>query len=125
MSAKIRLTLYVVSTIVSGIVTILVSWKLLDPGTASTVNDLIRSLAGLLGTGASATAAVVLSQQTKNGTVGASAADQAINGLQATVQQASVAVTDLDRVRQAAADALSSVLPGSLAQQVIDLAKKL
>jgi Mycobacterial 2 TMS Phage Holin (M2 Hol) Family len=125
MSAKIRLTLYVVSTIVSGIVTILVSWKLLDPGTASTVNDLIRSLAGLLGTGASATAAVVLSQQTKNGTVGSSAADQAINGLQATVQQASIAVTDLDRVRQAATDALSAVLPGSLAQQVIDLAKRL
>jgi hypothetical protein len=110
MTPKIRQILYTVSAIASAIIPLLVTYKVLDPSSGSAWINLVGILGALGGTGA-ATAAVMTARQRKDGTLEftGSPAQQAIEAIQATVAQATNAASDLDRVRTAVTDVLSSL----------------
>jgi hypothetical protein len=110
MTPKIRQLLYTVSAIASAIIPLLVTYKVLDPSSGTAWINLVALLGALGGTGA-ATAAVMTSRQRKDGTLDFSGtpAQQAIDAIQATVAQATNAATDLEKVRTAVTDVLSSL----------------
>jgi hypothetical protein len=110
MTPKIRQILYTVSAIASAIIPLLVTYKIVDPSSGTAWINLVGLLGALGGTGA-ATAAVMTARQRKDGTLDFSGppAQQAIEAIQATVAQATNAATDLERVRTAVTDVLSSL----------------
>lgn len=124
MNPKVRQTAYLVGTIATGAVTLLSIWHGISGDTATALTNAITALCGLLGVGATATATAVVAKQRKDGTFdnpALSTAEQAINGMTATVQQAQVAADDVARLKRAAAEVLRSVpVVGPLTQQVID-----
>lgn len=124
--SKARLLLYTLGSITMLVIPVLVAFGALGQDQADSVGRLITALIGLFGAGASGTAAVVLGKQRKDGTLDTppAPADAAVAAIQATVDQATTAAADLDRVKQAATDALGGVL-GPLAQQVIEAARRL
>ena len=110
MTPKIRHLLYPVSAIASAIIPLLVTYKVLDPSSGTAWINLVGFLGALGGTGA-VTAAVMTSRQRRDGTLdfSGSPAQQAIEAIQATVAQATHAASDLDRVKTAVTDVLSSL----------------
>ena len=110
MTPKIRQLLYTVSAIASAIIPLLVTYKVLDPSSGTAWINLVGFLGALGGTGA-VTAAVMTSRQRRDGTLdfSGSPAQQAIEAIQATVAQATSAASDLDRVKTAVTDVLSSL----------------
>ena len=101
MTPRIRQTLYQLGLIATSGVTIAAIWHGIDGGTA--------------------TAGAAVAKQRKDGTLDhLSPVEQAINGIQATVDQVNAASADLDRVKTAVSDVLGTVpVVGPLAQQVI------
>lgn len=124
MSPKTRQAFYSLGTVASGLLTLLVTFHILDPSTASGLGNVVAALVGLLGTAASGTAAVVVGKQRKEGTLDftGSAAEQAVSAIQTTVSQAATASAELQKV-QAAASQLAQVAAGSLVAQVINSVK--
>lgn len=120
---KIAQTIYQIGLIASSAVTVAAIWHGIDGGTATSLGNAITALLGLLGVGATATANVRVGAQRKDGTLDftGTAAQQAVEAIGAVTAQAQAAVSDLDKVKAAAAD-LAGSLPvvGPLAQQVID-----
>lgn len=110
MTPQIRQWLYTVSAIASAIIPLLVTYKVLDPTSGTAWINLVGVLGALGGTGA-ATAAIMTSRQRKDGTLDftGTPAQQAIEAIQATVAQATNAASDLDKVRTAVTDVLSSL----------------
>lgn len=110
MTPQIRQWLYTISAIASALIPLLVTYKVLDPGTGSAWINLVGVL-GALGSGGAATAAVMTARQRKDGTLDftGSPAQQAIDAIQATVAQAASAATDLEKVKTAVTDVLSSI----------------
>jgi hypothetical protein len=110
MTPKIRQILYTVSAVASAIIPLLVTYQVLDPSSGTAWINLVGFLGALGGTGA-ATAAVVTSRQRKDGTLDftGSPAQQAIDAIHATVNQATNAATDLGRVRDAVTGVLASL----------------
>ena len=125
MSPKARQTVYAVGTIATSIVTVLALWNGIRPEVASSLVTAITALGGLLGAGAAATATAVVTRQQRNGTFeNMSPVDQAITGIQTTVDQFNSATTDFERIKAAASDVFGNIpVIGPLAQQVIDSAK--
>ena len=123
MTPKIRQTLYLLGTMATSTVTLLAVWRGIDSNTATALGNTITALLGLLGVGATATAGAVVAQQRSEGTLDftGTAAQQAVEAIGAVTAQAQAAVSDLDKVKAAAAD-LAGSLPvvGPLARQVID-----
>lgn len=120
---KIAQTIYQVGLIASSAVTVAAIWHGIDGGTATSLGNAITALLGLLGVGATATANVRVGAQRKDGTLDftGTAAQQAVEAIGAVTAQAQAAVSDLDKVKAAAADLAGSVpVVGPLAQQVID-----
>lgn len=120
---RVAQTIYQVGLIASSAVTVAAIWHGIDGGTATSLGNAITALLGLLGVGATATANVRVGAQRKDGTLDftGTAAQQAVEAIGAVTAQAQAAVSDLDKVKAAAAD-LAGSLPvvGPLAQQVID-----
>lgn len=125
MTPKVRQTVYSLGTVASGIVTMLVTFRVLDPGTAAGVGNLIAAILGLFGTAATGTAAVVVAKQRREGTLDFSGtpAEQAISAIQATISQAATAQDELQKVKTAATEALTRIPAGSLVAQIIDTVK--
>ena len=69
MNAKIRQSLYALGTVGTGLLTLLVTWRGIDAGTATALTNVITTLCGLLGVGAAGTAAVITGRQRKDGTL--------------------------------------------------------
>lgn len=85
----------------------------------STPHDAI-SWAGCVGAGLVAFAAVFVTPN-KPGVPAQAPADAAITAIEETVKQATTAVSEVDRVKQAASDVLGRVpVVGPLAQQIIN-----
>lgn len=110
MTPKIRQILYTVSAVASALIPLLVTYKVLDPSSGTAWINFVGLLGALGGTGA-VTAAVMTSRQRKDGTLDftGTPAQQAIEAIQATVAQATSAATDLEKVRSAVSDVLSSL----------------
>ena len=121
MTPRIRQTLYQLGLIATSGVTIAAIWHGIDGGTATALGNAITAVLGMLGVGATATAGAAVTKQRKDGTLDhLSPVEQAINGIQATVDQVNAASADLDRVKTAVSDVLGTVpVVGPLAQQVI------
>lgn len=122
MTPQIRQWLYTVSAVASAIIPLLVTYKVLDPSTGTAWINLVGVLGALGGAGA-ATAAVVTAKQRREGTLDftGTPAQQAIDAIKATVEQATTAASDLDRVKTAVTGVLSS-LP--VVGEVFDAATK-
>jgi len=112
MNALHRQWLYTAAAIASAIIPILVAYKVIDTDVAGAWVNLIGVLGGL-GTVGASTAAVMTSRQRKDGTLDfiGTAPEQAIAAIQATVAQASTAVTDLARVKDVVTGVLSAAAP--------------
>ena len=116
----VRHALYVAATVIGIIVPAATAMHWINPALGSA----ILQLASLLGAGAGATAAVVLNNQVKSGTLNysGSAAEQAIAAIQDVAAQVSVAQADVARVN-AAVTAAAQTAPalGALAQQALNV----
>lgn len=109
MTPKLRQILYVIGLVIFTGLTVLSTFKIIDPNTAASVSAALTTILGLFGVTGFGVAANAVNKQIKNGAFeDVSPADQAVAAIQATVAQAGTAVSDLDRVRQAAADAVNS-----------------
>lgn len=110
LTPQIRQWLYTVAALASALIPLLVTYKVLDPSSGTAWLNLVGVL-GALGTGGAATAAVVTAKQRKDGTLDftGTPAQQAIEAIQATVAQATNAASDLERVKTAVTDVLSSL----------------
>lgn len=123
--AKIRQWFYLISSLIASVAAILVTAKLISQGQADSVLDLVEVLGPLLGGGAAGTAGWILNRQRKDGVLDTPApADAAITAIEQTVQAASNATADVERVKKAASEVLGQVPGiGPLAQQAIDRLK--
>lgn len=119
---QVRQWLYTAAALASALIPLLVTYKVLDPSSGTAWLNLVGVL-GALGTGGAATAAVVTAKQRKDGTLDftGTPAQQAIEAIQATVAQATNAASDLEKVKTAVTDVLSS-LP--VLGEVLDAATK-
>lgn len=63
MNENARQALYAISTILTGVVTLLVLFKVIDAGQAASVNQLLSLIAGAFGTSTTAVAAVKVRSQ--------------------------------------------------------------
>jgi hypothetical protein len=107
MTPKIRQTLYAVAAVASALIPVLITLKLVDPELGNGLLNLVAVL-GTLGAGGAGVAAVVTSRQRKDGTLDftGTPAQQAIEAIKATVQQAADSSTDLQRVIRTASEVL-------------------
>lgn len=125
MSPKARQTTYAIGTIATSIITLAALWRGISGEAATTLTTMVNALLGLLGATATATATVAVTRQQRNGAFDhLSPVEQAIKGIEATVQQVNTAATDYERVKAAASDVFKDIpVVGPLAQQVIDSVK--
>ncbi|AGT14261.1 holin [Mycobacterium phage Adzzy] len=125
MTPKIRQSVYLAGTVISGIVGILLLWGGIDAGAAANLDQIVTGLGALIGGGANAAAARKVNTQRKDGTFETaeevSPVDQVINSLPVIVQKANDAAADLERVKEAAA-AVAGATPviGPLAKEAIE-----
>mgnify|MGYP002651914470 CR=1 FL=1 len=122
MNPKFAQTLYGLGTAVSALVGVLLIWGGIDAGAADSLNQIIGGLLALMSGAANAVAAKRTSGQRKEDMFDKQApADAAVTAIQQTVQNVSQAQAELDKVKQAATDALSAVPGvGPLTQKIID-----
>lgn len=114
MTPQVRQWIYTAAAVASALIPILVAYNVIDHDVAGAWVNLVGVL-GALGSGGAGIAAVVTAKQRKDGTLDftGSAPQQAIDAFQATINQATSAATDLDRVKTAVTELLatSPVIP--------------
>lgn len=122
MGPKLRQVLYSVGVIIFAGLSLLSTFKLVDPNTAATISAALTSVLGLFGVTGFSVAAYNVTKQTKTGAFDhPSPADQVVNGLNAVIAQAQNAQQEVDRVKDAVSTAVKDVpILGPLAQQAID-----
>lgn len=122
MTPKFRSILYVVGLLAFGALTLLSTFKIIDPNTAANVSAALTAILGLFGITISGVAGHAVNRQIKNGAFDEiSPADQVINGLDAVTAAAQNAQAEVQRVKDAVSNAVKDVpVLGPLAQQAID-----
>lgn len=120
MTSKIRQYFYLFSGLVAAIIPIATAASLLTQDQAASALQLVTIIGGAIGAAGAGTAGVIVSKQRSDGTLDASAVDRAISVIPQVVQAAADASADVDRLRQAANDALGTIpVFGPAAQQII------
>lgn len=122
MSPKIRQILYVIGVVVFAALTILSTFKVIDPNTAASVSAALTSVLGLFGVTVAGTAAYNVNKQRHDGAFeNVDPADQVVNGINAVLAQQQAAQDAADRVKEALSNAVKDVpVIGPLAQQAMD-----
>lgn len=122
MPPKVREVLYVVGVIAFAALTILSTFRIIDPNTASSVSAALTSILGLFGVTVAGTAAYNVSKQQKQGAFDSvDPADQVINGISAVLAQQQAAQDAANRVKTAISDAVKDIpVLGPLAQEALD-----
>lgn len=122
MTPKLRQILYVVGLVIFTGLTVLSTFKIIDPNTAANVSAALTTVLGLFGITGFGVAANAVNKQIKRGAFDdVSPADQVINGINAVINQAQAAQGDVERVKDAVETAVKDVpVLGPLAQQAID-----
>lgn len=132
MSPKIRQSIYLLGTVVSSLIGVVLLWGGIDAGVAGNLTTVIGGAIALLGAGAPAVAASTVNKQIKDGTLSSVApADAVISGVQAVISAAqaasdakTAAEAEVERVKTAVSDIASNVpIFGPLTQQVINSIK--
>ena len=122
MGPKLRKVLYSVGVIIFAVLSLLSTFKLVDPNTAATISAALTSVLGLFGVTGFSVAAYNVTKQQKGGAFDpVTPADQVVNGLNAVIAQAQNAQQEVERVKEAVSTAVKDVpILGPLAQQAID-----
>lgn len=127
----VRQWIYTAAAVASAVIPLLVAYNVIDSSAAGAWVNVVGVL-GALGSGGAVTAAVMTSKQRKDGTLDftGTAAEQAVAALQATVDQATQAAENLDKVKAVVNDVVgtasqvaSKVIPGSLVEQLLNITK--
>lgn len=102
--------------------TVLSTFKVIDPGTAASVSAALTSVLGLFGVTVSGVAYNAITRQQHNGAFEkVDPADQVVNGINAVLAQQQAAQEATDRVKDALSNAVKDVpVLGPLAQQAIN-----
>ena len=127
MPPKVRQILYVIGVVVFAALTILSTFKVIDPNTAASVSAALTSVLGLFGVTVAGTAAYTVNKQQKDGTFDkVDPADQVVNGINAVLAQQQAAQEAADRVKIALNDAVKDIpVLGPLAQQALNSLPKI
>lgn len=127
MTPKIRQILYVTGVVAFAALTILSTFKIIDPNTAASVSAALTSVLGLFGVTVAGTAAYTINKQKKDGAFDdVEPAQQVVNGINAVISQQQAAQEAADRVKTALNDAVKGIpVLGPLAQQAINSLPKL
>lgn len=122
MPPKIRQYLYVLGVVVFAALTVLSTFKVIDPNTAASVSAALTSVLGLFGVTVAGTAAYNTNKQINTGTFDSvDPADQVIDGINKVRSQQQAAQDAADRVKDAITEAVKDVpIIGPLAQQAMD-----
>lgn len=122
MQPKARKFLYVFGVVVFAGLTVLSTFKVIEPGTAASVSAALTSVLGLFGVTVAGTAAYNTNKQINRGAFDeVDPADQVINGINAVKERQQAAQQAADRVRDALSEAVSEIpVLGPLAQQAIN-----
>ena len=122
MSPNVRKILYIFGVVAFAGLTVLSTFKIIDPGTAHSVSAALTSVLGLFGVTVAGTAAYNTNKQIHKGTFEeVDPADQVINGINAVLSQQQAAQQAADRVKDALNNAVKDIpVLGPLAQQAIN-----
>jgi len=123
MTPKIRQILYTVGVVVFAALTVLSTFKIIDPESAAAVSAALTSVLGLFGVTVAGTAAYNINKQQKDGTLDfqGSAPEQAVAAIEATVRAANDASAGLQMVREAVSDVIRDTpVLGPLGSQIFD-----
>lgn len=123
MTPKIRQVLYTVGVVVFAALTVLSTFKIIDPESAAAVSAALTSVLGLFGVTVAGTAAYNINKQQKDGTLDfqGSAPEQAVAAIEATVRAANEASAGLQKVREAVSDVIRDTpVLGPLGSQIFD-----
>lgn len=121
MTPRIRQTIYLVGTVISGVIGVALLWGGISTESASSVGQLVAGFVALLGGAAPAVAAKTVGKQIHNGSFDSDPADQVIKGLEAVVAARSEAQLQIDRVKEAVSAAVNEVpVFGPLAKQALE-----
>lgn len=123
---KIREILYAFGLLAFAVLTVLSTLRIIDGTVAASVSAALTAILGLFGVTVSGTAAYQVRKQIKTGTFEATdPADQVIRGVNAVVEQAQMAQSEVNRVTQVLTDAVEDAtrIPvlGPLAKQALDM----
>jgi predicted RecA/RadA family phage recombinase len=129
MKPKARQILYVVGVVVFAALTVLSTFKVIDPDTAAVVSAALTSVLGLFGVTLAGTAAYNTGKQINDGVFEKapelSPADSVVNGVQAVLEAKQRAEQELERVQDAITGVIDDIpVLGPLAQQVLDQLKR-
>lgn len=127
MSPKVRQILYTMGVVAFAALTVLSTFKIIEPDVAASVSAALTAILGLFGVSVSGVAAYQVTKQQKTGTFDeVSPADKVINGINEVIAQAETARTDVERVKDAVSTAVKDVpVLGPLAQQALDALPKM
>lgn len=125
MTPNIRKYLYTLGVVVFAALTVLSTFKIIDPNTAASVSAALTSVLGLFGVTVAGTAAYNTQKQISKGTFDEiSPADKVIQGINDVVAQAESAKSDVERVKDAVASVTKDIpILGPLAKQALDSIK--
>jgi hypothetical protein len=125
MSPKVRQILYTLGVVVFAALTVLSTFKVIDPTTAASVSAALTSVLGLFGVTVAGTAAYNTTKQINQGAFDPapemSPADSVVNGVQAVLQAKEQAENELRRVQDAITGVVEDIpVLGPLATQILD-----
>ena len=128
MKPKFRQLLYTLGVVVFAVLTVMSTFKVIDPDTAASVSAALTSVLGLFGVTVAGTAAYNTGKQINNGTFDevpeVSPADSVVNGVQAVLEAKKNAERELSRVQDAISGVIDDIpVLGPLASQVFDQLK--
>ena len=122
MPPRVRQILYSLGVLAFALLALLSTLRIIDETVAASVSAALTAVLGLFGVTVSGVAYGAVTKQQKAGTFEhPSPADQVVTGLNAVIEQATRAQSEVDRVKEAVSTAVRDVpVLGPLAQQAID-----
>lgn len=127
MTPSIRKYLYAFGVVVFAALTVLSTFRIIDPNTAASVSAALTSVLGLFGVTGFGVAAYNTNKQINDGQFeSVSPADKVIQGINDVVAQAESAKSDVERVKEAVSSVTRDIpILGPLAKQALDSLPKL
>lgn len=122
MVPKIRQSFYYVSSIVTGVIGLLLLFNGIGAGAADNITDIVAAIGSFLGSGSTALAGKKVSEQRKDGTFDTlDPTDAVVNGINAVIEAQRQAEAQVERVKDAVTNVVKDVpVLGPLAREALD-----